>query len=278
MVSIELDKISFCYSNGEAEPVFSDFNLHIAPGDWLVLVGPSGAGKTTLIKLAKGLLQPQGGEIRINGAALPAGKLNHLAACVFANPENQIVSPVVAEDVAFGLELCGLRPERIAMRVEEALRWVDLWERAGDFSHFLSGGEQQRLILAGALALRKQCLLLDDPLCMVDGRTRARVLEVLKSVHREESCTMVQTTNLLEEAVFARRLVAIESGRLLFDGPPVEFFQEKRLIERLALEVPAIARLGEMLAEGGLAKAAGVCTVEQVLALLRDSQNVSCRQ
>ena len=268
MVSIEFNKVIFSYQDGIEEPVFSDFDLSITAGEWVAIVGPSGRGKTTLLTLMEGLLQPQVGEIRINGAVLAEGELNHLAACAFANPENQIVSPVVAEDVAFGLENMGLAPETIQIRVEEALRWVGLWERAAHFSHHLSGGEQQRLILAGVLAQQKRCLLLDDPLCMVAGRSRDEILKLLKSIHTRELCTMVHTTHLLEEALVAERLVALENGTLVFDDSPGRFLQEKELVEQLGLEVPAIADLGEMLARRGLVESGEVITLERLLELL----------
>jgi energy-coupling factor transport system ATP-binding protein len=268
MVNIDFNKVTFSYQDGTEETVFADFDLSITAGEWVAIVGPSGSGKTTLLKLMKGLLQPQAGEIRVNNSVLAAGELNHLAACAFANPENQIVSPVVAEDVAFGLENMGLAPKTIQIRVEEALHWVGLWERAPHFSHHLSGGEQQRLILAGALAQQKKCLLLDDPLCMVAGRSRAEILNLLKSIQARESCTMVHTTHLLEEALFAERLVALESGALVYDGSPGKFLQEKKLVEQLGLEVPAIADLGEMLARRRLVEPGEVITLEQLLEFL----------
>ena len=272
MVSIEFDRVTFSYPERESEPLFSNFSLKITSGEWVAVVGPTGSGKTTLLKLIKGLLQPQSGEIRINGAPLPAGELNNFAATVFANPENQIVSPVVAEDVAFGLENAGLDPESIRVRVEETLRFVGLWGRARDFSHHLSGGEQQRLILAGALALRKGCLLLDDPLTMLGGRTRIQILELLEDIHRRELSTLLHTTHLLEEAVISERLVALENGRLLFDGSPTSFLREKGLLERLGLEIPVIVELGNRLASEGFAEAGGITTLEEVLALLTGSK------
>ena len=268
MGSIELDKITFFYGAAGEDPLFVDFSLTISAGEWVAVVGPSGAGKTTLLKLIKGLLRPRTGEIRANSTVLPAGVLNHFAACVFANPENQIVSPVVAEDVAFALENMGLAPEIISNRVEEALRWVGLWQRARDFSHHLSGGEQQRLILAGALAQRKSCLLLDDPLSMVGGRSRGEMLGLLQTIHRKTSCTMLHTAHLLEEAVEAQRLIALERGSVVFDGSPHYFLQEEELIERLGLEVPAIAQLDEMLSRSGLAEPGGVASLEQLLEVL----------
>ena len=273
MGSIELDKITFTYEAAEEKPLFVDFSLTISPGEWVAVVGPSGAGKTTLLKLIKGLLRPQRGKIRANSNVLPEGELNHFAACVFANPENQIVSPVVAEDVAFALENMGFAPEIISARVEEALRWVGLWQRARDFSHHLSGGEQQRLILAGALAQRKSCLLLDDPLSMVGGRSRAEMLRLLKSIHREVSCTMLHTTHQLEDALVAQRLIALERGRVVFDGSPEYFLQKQVLIEQLELEVPAIAQLAEMLSRSGLAKPGEVASLEQLLEVLTVSEH-----
>jgi energy-coupling factor transport system ATP-binding protein len=268
MGSIELDKITFFYGAAGEDPLFVDFNLTISAGEWVAVVGPSGAGKTTLLKLIKGLLRPQTGKIRANSTVLPAGALNHFAACVFANPENQIVSPVVAEDVAFALENMGLAPEIISTRVEEALRWVGLGQRARDFSHHLSGGEQQRLILAGALAQGKSCLLLDDPLSMVGGRSRGEILSLLQTIHRKASCTMMHTTHLLEEAVMAQRLIALERGKVVFDGSPYRFLQEEELIERLGLEVPAIVQLGEMLIRRGLAEPGELTSLTQLFEVL----------
>ncbi|UCG21601.1 MAG: ATP-binding cassette domain-containing protein [Deltaproteobacteria bacterium] len=273
MGSIELDKITFSYGAAEDEPLFVDFSLKISAGEWVAVMGPSGAGKTTLLKLIKGLLRPQRGEIRVDSNVLPAGALNHFAACVFANPENQIVSPVVAEDVAFALENMGVAPEIISSRVEEALRWVGLWHRARDFSHHLSGGEQQRLILAGALAQRKSCLLLDDPLSMVGGRSRAEMLSLLKRIHGGASSTMLHTTHLLEDAFVAQRLIALERGGVVFDGSPYDFLQEEELIEQLGLEVPAIAQLVEMLTRSGLAEPGEVTSLEQLSEVLTVSEH-----
>jgi len=268
MGTIELENITFSYGPNEEYPLFADFTLTIPAGEWVALVGPSGGGKTTLLKLIMGLLRPQRGIIRAHSTVLPAGALNHLAACVFANPENQIVSPVVAEDVAFALENMGLAPEAIRVRVEEALSWVGLWQRASDFSHHLSGGEQQRLILAGALAQSKSCLLLDDPLSMVGGRSRWEMLRLLQTIHRKLLCTMLHTTHLLEEAVVAQRLIALERGRVVFDGSPHDFLHERELVDHLGLEVPAIAQLGELLSEGGLAEPGEVASLEQLLEVL----------
>ena len=268
MVRIDFNRVTFSYQDGTEEPVFADFNLNIAPGEWLAVVGPSGAGKTTLLKLMKGLLQPQKGEIKVNSNVLTPGEFNHYAASVFSNPENQIVSPVVAEDVAFGLEYMGLAPAAIRIRVEEALNWVGLSERTRDLSHHLSGGEQQRLVLAGALAQGKECLLLDDPLSMVGGRSRVEILRILKRIHQRKFCTIVHATQFFEEALTAQRLVAIEAGRLLFDGPPDCLLREKKLMGQLGLEVPASAQMGETLAKSGLVEPGEVITLEQLLEVL----------
>jgi energy-coupling factor transport system ATP-binding protein len=268
MGSIELENITFSYGFGDEEPLFADFSMRILAGEWVAVVGPSGAGKTTILKLIKGLLRPQKGTIKANSTILPEGALNHFAACVFANPENQIVSPVVAEDVAFALENMGLAPEIIHTRVEEALNWVGLCHRANDFSHHLSGGEQQRLILAGALAQSKSCLLLDDPLSMVGGFSRREMLRLLKTIHEKLSCTMLHTTHLLEEAVVAQRLIALERGGVVFDGSPYDFLLDRKLIDSLGLKVPAVVQLGELLAESGLTEPGEVASLEQLLEVL----------
>jgi len=266
MAKFELDRITFRYGDRRGDPLFARLSLTIGAGEWVGLVGPSGAGKTTLLKVMKGLLRPEAGEVRVNGALLK--ELNPSAAFVFANPENQIVSPVVAEDVAFALEQAGLDLDTIRRRAEQALRRVGLWERAGDLSHHLSGGEQQRLILAGALALRPECLLLDDPLSMVDGHARGDLLALLGDIRREEGCTLVQSTHLLDDVVHVSRVVALERGRVVFDGPPATFFREAALIDRLGLEVPPLVRLGEELARANLMAKGEVMTPRQLLALL----------
>jgi energy-coupling factor transport system ATP-binding protein len=268
MGSIELENITFSYEPEDEDPLFADFSVRILAGEWVAVVGPSGAGKTTLLKLIKGLFHPQSGTIKANSTILPEGALNHFAACVFANPENQIVSPVVAEDVAFALENMGLAPEIIQTRVEEALGWVGLLQRANDFSHHLSGGEQQRLILAGALAQSKSCLLLDDPLSMVGGYSRREMLRLLKTIHGTLACTMLHTTHLLEEAVVAQRLIALERGGVVFDGSPYDFLLDRKLIDHLGLGVPAVVQLGELLAESGLTEPGEVTSLEQLLKVL----------
>jgi energy-coupling factor transport system ATP-binding protein len=268
MVDIELDRITFSYRRDDPEPLFGNFTLEIPAGEWVALVGPSGAGKTTLVKLMKGLLQARAGEVKINGSSLSPGELNRFAACVFANPENQIVSPLVGEDVAFGLENMGLEPETVERRREESLRAVGLWEKSSDFSHFLSGGEQQRLILAGALAMQKGCLLLDDPLSMLGAASRVSMLNLLAKIQRRESCTIVHITHLLEEAIYARRLVAIEAGRLVFDGTSKSFLQERDLVSQLGLELPAMTELGLRLEKSGLDPVESTTTLEQLLTIL----------
>jgi len=266
MVSIELDKITFRYGHRRGDPLFAELSLTIAAGEWVAVVGPSGSGKTTLLKVMKGLLRPELGDVRVNGA--PLQELNPVAAFVFANPENQIVSPMVAEDVGFALEQAGLDLGTIRRRVEGALRRVGLWERERDLSHHLSGGEQQRLILAGALALRARCLLLDDPLSMVDGHARVDLLALLGEIRREEGCTLVQTTHLLDEVVNVSRVVALDRGRVVFDGPPATFFREASLIHGLGLEVPPVVRLGEALARANLMAETEIMSARQLLNLL----------
>ena len=265
-MSIELDKITFRYGHRRGDPLFAELSLTIAAGEWVAVVGPSGSGKTTLLKVMKGLLRPELGDVRVNGA--PLQELNPVAAFVFANPENQIVSPMVAEDVGFALEQAGLDLGTIRRRVEGALRRVGLWERERDLSHHLSGGDQQRLILAGALALRARCLLLDDPLSMVDGHARVDLLALLGEIRREEGCTLVQTTHLLDEVVNVSRVVALDRGRVAFDGPPATFFREVSLIHRLGLEVPPVVRLGEALARANLMAETEIMSARQLLNLL----------
>ena len=169
-------------------------------------MGPNGSGKSTLGKLIKGLLSPTSGEVLIGGAPLKPGEISARVGYIFSNPENQIISSVVEEDVAFGLENLGLEPADIARKVQQSLAWVGMEEYRYHAPHLLSGGQQQKVVLAGVLAMGSEILVLDEPTSMLDLQDRREILDLLHKFHSQGNKTILHITHSLEEALRARAL------------------------------------------------------------------------
>lgn len=182
---IELREVAFSYPSleGQPKPVFNRLNLFIPRGRYVSLMGPNGSGKSTLGKLIKGLLPPSTGQVLVDGQALKPGEIHPRVGYVFSNPENQIVSTVVEEDVAFGLENMGMAPSMIALRVRESLQWVGMEPYRHHPPHLLSGGQQQKVVLAGILAMESEVFVLDEPTSMLDPKDREEVLKLLQKIH-----------------------------------------------------------------------------------------------
>jgi energy-coupling factor transport system ATP-binding protein len=222
---IELKEVSFCYASsaGPRRPVFEGLNLRIPRGRYAALMGPNGSGKSTLGKLVKGLLSPSAGEVRIDGRPLNPGEVSPRVGYIFSNPENQIVSSIVEEDVAFGLGNQGMDPALMSARVEESLRMVGMAEYRTQSPHLLSGGQQQKVVIAGILALECEVLVLDEPTSMVDLRDRREILDLFQRLHEDQGITLLHITHSFEEALQAEELIYLENGRVSFSGAPEKF-------------------------------------------------------
>ncbi len=252
---ISLRNVSYLYPHAEESqrPALSGIDLEIAAGEFVGLVGANGSGKTTLARLLNALIIPAAGEVRIAGL-LTSDRSNHdrireTAGMVFQNPDSQIVATSVGDDIAFGLENIGLPPEEIEARITEAAARfgvADLLERE---PHWLSGGQKQRTVLAGVVALEPSLLILDEPTSMLDpasGRQFRRLVDEL----RRGGTTIIYITHMMEELVGAGRLVALDGGRIAFDGEPGDFFTSPELLERTSLEAPLAARLSAAVPRG----------------------------
>ncbi len=214
--ALTLRGVSFTYP-GSSRPAVDGIDLTVPAGQFLALVGPNGSGKSTLLRLAKGLLLPQRGEVAWGAATV--GGPQPGAGLLFSDPETSLVTTVVEEDVAFALECAGWERERMRARVAEVLEELGLASFARALPHRLSGGEQQRVALAGVLAPNPDLLLLDEPTAFLDPPGKARVWEAVRGVRRAGR-TVILVTHDMEEAVFADRVVVLAGGRLLADGPP----------------------------------------------------------
>ncbi len=214
-------------------------------------MGPNGSGKSTLGKLVKGLLSPSSGEVRIGGRLLNPGEVSPRVGYIFSNPENQIVSSIVEEDVAFGLGNQGMDPALMSLRVEESLRMVGMAEYRTHSPHLLSGGQQQKVVIAGILAMECEVLVLDEPTSMVDLRDRREILDLFQRLHEDQGITLLHITHSFEEALQAQDLIYLENGRVSFSGPPEEFLTSTPSAAGSNLQIPPLYQLIQGLRERG---------------------------
>ena len=252
---LELNNVSYRYE-GAAHNALSGGTMTIEDGEMLAIVGHNGSGKSTLAKHLNGLLLPTGGNVTIDGMdtknedALLA--IRQRVGMVFQNPDNQLVTTIVEEDVGFGPENLGVPPKEIRGRVDAALESVGMTAYADKASHALSGGQKQRIAIAGMLAMQPEVLVLDEATAMLDPEGRREVLEIVKRLHRETGLTVVMITQFMEETLSCDRVVVMGGGKLQFSGTPREVFRRSAELRALGLDVPETVWLRDALIEGGM--------------------------
>ena len=252
---LELNNVSYRYE-GAAQNALSGVTMSIEDGEMLAIVGHNGSGKSTLAKHLNGLLLPTGGNVTIDGMdtknedALLA--IRQRVGMVFQNPDNQLVTTIVEEDVGFGPENLGVPPKEIRGRVDAALESVGMTAYADKASHALSGGQKQRIAIAGMLAMQPEVLVLDEATAMLDPEGRREVLEIVKRLHRETGLTVVMITQFMEETLSCDRVVVMGGGKLQFSGTPREVFRRSAELRALGLDVPETVWLRDALIEGGM--------------------------
>ncbi|NWF56339.1 MAG: ATP-binding cassette domain-containing protein [Syntrophaceae bacterium] len=263
---IDLREVSFSYPSaaGGSRPVFDRLSLSIPRGRYVFLMGPNGSGKSTLGKLVKGLLSPSSGQVRIAGQPLKPGEISPRIGYLFSNPENQIVSSLVEEDVAFGPGNRGLEPALLALRVEESLRRVGMEAYRRHAPHLLSGGQQQKIVIAGILAMECEALVLDEPTSMIDPESRREILDLFLKLHREKSLTFLHISHSLEDALRSEELIYLEEGRVLYSGPPEEFLTSPRFSESCPLQIPPLLRLVRGLRDRGHSLPPGIRSYDEL--------------
>ncbi len=254
---IELTNVKYVYHPGTPDAItaLDGISLTIDRGEFVAIVGANGSGKSTLAKHLNALLAPTEGEVRVDGldARDPDAvwEIRRRVGMVFQNPDNQLVATVVEEDVAFGPENLGVPPTEIVARVADALRVVGMLDYRHHAPHLLSGGQKQRVAIAGILAMRPQCLVLDEATTMLDPQGQREVLETVKRLNRD-GITIVYITHTMEEAAECRRIIALQAGRVALDGPPDEVFTRGDELEGLRLAVPPIRSLAHQLQRHGV--------------------------
>ena len=254
-VSLSLKGAEFRYPNS-AKNTLCGVDLEIRPGEWVAVLGSNGSGKSTLMKLLNALLIPTQGFCIVDGEDSStqdaSERIKSKAAMVFQNPEDQIVASVVEEDTAFGPENLGYSSEEIIKRVHDALETVGLYHKHKMPVSSLSGGEKQRLALAGALAVSPACILLDEAMSMLDPSARDEFASIIKK-ENEHGMTVVQVTHRLDEIYNADRVVIVESGKISWMGTVSEFLSKtEKELNNMNFEKPALSVLIEELSHNGV--------------------------
>lgn len=267
---IEIKNIDFSYREEENAPpikLFDNFSLNVERGSFTAIIGHNGSGKSTLSRLMNGMYLPDEGEIFADGISTKDDSrrfdIRQKIGLVFQNPDNQIVTTIVEEDVAFGPENLGVEPSLIRERVERALKDVDMWESRKDSTTKLSGGQKQRIAIAGILAMEPDCIVLDEPTAMLDPKGRKEVLSALERLNREKGITVILITHYMEEVTNAHRVVVLKEGKILLDGTPAEVFSKGDILRDADLTLPVTCRLKELLNGEGFDIPKEVLTPEQ---------------
>ncbi len=277
MLKAEDVRFDYTYENEAPQPVLLGIDLTVEKGSFVALLGHNGCGKSTLSKHFNALLLPTGGRVLVEGmdTADEANTypIRRRVGMVLQNPDNQLVSTIVEEDVAFGPENLGLPPAEIRARVDEALEMVDMTAYRDHSPHKLSGGQKQRIAIAGVLAMHPDCLILDEPTAMLDPQGRQEVLDTVCRLNREQGMTVVLITHYMEEAALAGRVVVMDEGVVVLDGTPREVFAQGKRLLALGLDVPQPTALCETLREKGVPLPAGLLTPEETAEALLNLLN-----
>lgn len=267
---IKIDNLYFQYPHGEDEEpklAIKGVSLEIEEGSFTAIIGQNGSGKSTLAKNLNGLLLPSKGAVYVSGMDTrdedKIWDIRQTAGMVFQNPDNQLVSAIVEDDVAFGPENIGIDPVEIRARVDEALDAVKMGKYKRKAPHLLSGGQKQRIAIAGVVAIRPRCIIFDEPTAMLDPRGRKDIMEIIEKLHHE-GITVILITHFMDEAVKADRVVIMNKGEILLDGTPEHVFSQDELIRSARLDVPMAAEIAIYLRENGIDVPPEVVTAERL--------------
>ena len=256
--AIQVENLAYTYPDQEDSRetrVFEGLDLTVEQGSFVVVLGHNGCGKSTLAKHFNAILLPSGGKVFVYGKDTAEEKnlipIRREVGMVFQNPDNQIVSNVVEEDVAFAPENLGVEPAEIRRRVEDALKMVGMYDYRTHAPHLLSGGQKQRVAIAGIIAMLPRCIVLDEPTAMLDPRGRREVLDTIHRLNREQGITVVLITHHMREAIDADWVIVMSDGAVIADGTPKEVFVQVELLRSVQLTVPETTQLLDELNRSG---------------------------
>jgi len=253
----------------ETNRAIDKLDLEIKEGDFVAILGHNGSGKSTLAKHMNAILLPTEGTVWVDGiVTTDEGKLLEIrktVGMVFQNPDNQIVATVVEDDVAFGPENMGVPSQEIRKRVDDALAVVRMSEFATKAPHLLSGGQKQKVAIAGIIAMKPDCIILDESTSMLDPRGRKEVMSTVKKLNKEENITLIHITHFMEEAVDADYIYVMEEGEIVLEGTPKEVFVNIEQLQNLGLDVPPMTLLSSELRKHDIQISQDILTVEEMI-------------
>ncbi len=259
---------TFETEEGKTFDALKDVTAQIKKGEFTAIIGTNGSGKSTLARHLNALLIPTEGELIVEGMRTSdAGRvwdIRQKVGMVFQNPDNQLVAAVVEEDVAFGPENLGVPPEEIRERVDLALEKVGMTSYRKQAPSMLSGGQKQRVAIAGVLAMKPDCIVLDEPTAMLDPKGRKEVMDTIHELNKTEGITIVLITHFMEEAVTADHILVIDKGVLKMEGTPREIFSQANKVTEIGLDVPVPADLARRLRKKGMAVSEKCMTDEEL--------------
>ncbi|MCD7772183.1 MAG: energy-coupling factor transporter ATPase [Oscillospiraceae bacterium] len=261
MSFIDIDNVKFTYTteddngNVEKNEVLHGLSLSIEKGEFVAVLGHNGSGKSTLAKLLNAINLPDSGSVLVAGMdTADEDKLFDIRSnvgMVFQNPDNQIVATIVEEDVAFALENIGVEPTEIRRRVDEALKTVGMYDYREHSPSKLSGGQKQRVAIAGVLAMKPDCIVLDEPTAMLDPIGRREIMSTITELNKT-GVTIVLITHYMDEAARAKRVVVMDSGDIIMDDCPKKVFSQVEKLKSLGLDVPQVTELTHELIKCGV--------------------------
>ena len=283
MEMIKVEDLAFEYIRRDEEGNVESINraidgvsLNVEKGDFIAILGANGSGKSTLAKHINAILYPTEGTVWVNGLSTTEEnnlwEIRQTAGMVFQNPDNQIIATVVEEDVGFGPENLGIPTEEIWERVEQSLKAVGMLEYRSKSPNKLSGGQKQRVAIAGIMAMKPQCIVLDEPTAMLDPNGRKEVISTVRSLNKSERVTVVLITHHMDEVIYADKVFVMEHGKIMMQGTPREVFSRVEEIKRLRMDVPQVTELAYVLKKAGLDLQEGILSVEELVNALSEDK------
>ena len=268
---ISVKNVKYTYYGAETQAL-KGISFDVFDGEFVAIVGHNGSGKSTVAKLMNALIVPDEGSVTVDGMDTADESrtldIRKKVGIVFQNPDNQIVTTVVEEDVGFGPENLGVPTEEIHRRVHDALEAVDMLSYARSAPHMLSGGQKQRIAIAGMLAIEPQVLVLDEATAMLDPLGRKKIIDIVMDLHSKRGITVVMITQYMEEAVGADRIIVLNDGLVELIGKPVEVFSQGDRLRSIGLDVPVVVGIRDELISRDLIKPCDAMTAEELAEVL----------
>lgn len=256
----------------EINRAIDDLSLDIEKGDFVAILGHNGSGKSTFAKQVNALLMPTDGTLWISDMNTQdedkIWEIRKKTGMVFQNPDNQIIGNVVEEDVGFGPENIGIPTDEIWKRVDDSLEAVGMTAYRKQSPNKLSGGQKQRVAIAGVMAMRPQCIVLDEPTAMLDPNGRSEVIRTVRELNKKEGVTVLLITHYMEEVIHADRVIVMDDGKIVMDGTPKEIFSKVEELKKYRLDVPQVTELAYELKKAGLPVPDGILTRQELMEVL----------